>query len=78
MSDKVTVRLSVRITTKEFNQYTSETREQSAIIAAIFAQDRIFGEIYLDNRSDGAAFAVSDRDHLMLVSIGMGAVQRNF
>lgn len=59
-------------------QYTSQTREQSAIVASILAQGRIFGEMYLESKPDGAAFTMSDLDYAMLVSIGIGAVQRNF
>jgi len=37
----------------------------------------IYGEVYLEGKPDGAAFAVGDRDYLMRVSIGIGAVQRD-
>lgn len=59
-------------------QQSSQLREQSAIIAPILAQDRVFGEIYLESKPDCAPFTMSDLDYAMLLSINLGIILDNF
>jgi len=59
-------------------QQLSLPREQSAIIAPILAQDRVFGEIYLDSKPECDPFTMSDLDYAMLLTISLSVIIENF
>ncbi len=59
-------------------QKSAQHSKQSAIIAPILTQDKIFGEIYLDSKPESAPFAMSDLDYAMLIAISISVIIENF
>ena len=59
-------------------QQSSQPGQQSAIIAPILAQDRVFGEIYLDSKPDCDPFNMSDLDYAMLMAISLSVIIKKF
>ena len=62
---------------QQIRQHTAQTKEQSAIIAPILAQDRVYGKIYLDSKPGGAPFAISDLDYALLLSVSISVLLEN-
>jgi len=59
-------------------QPTTQGKEQSAILAPILGQDRVFGEIYLDSKPGAVYFSMSDLDYAMLLAVSLSVVLENY